>query len=96
MYNANGKTIIQRFAKYADALDYQLESTRIFTLNCRLFYLLLIPSSVAAVFFTVFFLSVFFLILGLWIGWLRRKLRNSYRSEGLEGEYFVIKETQHC
>ncbi len=63
--------------------------------------LILIPTFIAAAFLSAVFFSILFplflfcgAILGLWIWWLRWKLRNSIRTENLEGEYLVIEETR--
>jgi Flp pilus assembly protein TadB len=100
MLKANGKITIRWPAKHRDATDLQEESVHVFPVSRWISYLILIPLSLAAVVLTAFFFSAFLalfliagIVLGVWIWWLRRKLRKSARSEGLGGEYVVIKET---
>lgn len=100
MLKANGNIIIRRPSKHGDTTDLKEESVHVVPVSRWISYLILIPASIAAVFLTAFFFSAFIalfliagIVLGLWIWWLRRKLRKSSRSEVLEGEYVVIKET---
>ncbi|MDD5265636.1 MAG: hypothetical protein PHO08_00725 [Methylococcales bacterium] len=76
------------------------ETVHIFPVSRWIIYLISVPAFIAIAFFSAFFFSIFFplflfggVTLGLWIWWLRRKLRKSARPGGLEGEYVVIKET---
>jgi hypothetical protein len=63
--------------------------------------LILVPAFIVLAFLSAFFFSILFplflfggIFLGLWIWWLRRKLRNSIRAENFECEYVVIEETR--
>lgn len=75
------------------------ETVRIFPISRWIIYLILAPTFIALAFLSAFFFSIFFplflfggIILGLWIWWVRKKLRNSNHAQSLEGEYVVIKE----
>lgn len=76
------------------------ETVHTFPVSRWKIYLVLVPSFIIVAFLSAFFFSIFFplvlfggIFLGLWIWWIRRKLRKSMRAEDLESEYFVIKET---
>ena len=76
------------------------ETVHLFPVSRWIIYLISVPAFIAIAFFSAFFFSIFFplflfggIILGLWIWWLRRKLRKSMQTENLEGEYVVIEET---
>jgi hypothetical protein len=90
MWHANGKIIIRWFAKFADALYFQKKLSRAFLSKAGYPIWYSFPRVLVAVFFTALILSAFFLIIGHWIEWLPRKLRNSYHSEVLKDKYFVI------
>jgi hypothetical protein len=77
------------------------ETVHIFPVSRWIISLVLVPTFIALAFLSAFFFSIFFplflfggAILGLWIWWIRRKLRKFKGAENLEGEYVVIEETR--
>ncbi|SOD22633.1 hypothetical protein SAMN06297164_3534 [Nitrosomonas ureae] len=72
------------------------ETVCIISNNQWIIYLVLAPILITLAFFSAFFFSIFFTLflfggitIGLWILWLRRKLRKSNRAQSLEGKYVV-------
>ena len=64
-------------------------------------YLILVPAFVAAALVTMFFFAAFLALftlgaagLGLWVWWLRRRLRKTISHQALKGEYVLIRETK--
>jgi hypothetical protein len=75
------------------------ETVRIFPISRWKISLILVPTFIAVAFLSAFFFSIFFplflfggITLGLWIWWLRRKLRKSKAAESLNGEHVVIRD----
>lgn len=74
----------------------------VFPISRWISYLILFPLSLAAFALTAFFFSAFlalFLIagsvFGLWIWWLRRKLKKAAQANCLNAEYVVIEESHN-
>ena len=100
MTDDHGKINIQYTLKQVKGDALSSETVRVFPISRWKIHLILVPIFIAVAFLSAFFFSIFFplflfggIIIGLWIWWLRRKLRKSNRAQSLEGEYVVIKET---
>jgi hypothetical protein len=77
------------------------ETVRVFPVRGWARYLILLPAITAAALLTMFFFAAFLTLfalgavgVGLWLWWLRHKLRRAARSQALDGEYAVIKKVQ--
>lgn len=98
--DGNGKIKIRHKSKHGDKEALSDETEYIVPVSRWKFYLILVPTFIAAALLTIFFFSAFLalfliagVVLGLWIWWLRRDLRKSNHVQSVEGEYVVIKET---
>ena len=77
------------------------ETVRVFPVRGWARYLILLPAITAAAVLTMVLFAAFLTLfalgavgLGLWLWWLRHKLRRAASAQALDGEYAVIKKVQ--
>lgn len=80
---------------------FSQKTVRTFPISQWKIYLILAPVFFAAAFLSILFFSILLplilgigLSLGVWVWWVRRKLRNTLQSEDLHSDYTVINETR--
>jgi hypothetical protein len=101
MTEDRGEIKIRYTLKQGKSEALSSEIVHIFPVSRWIIYLISVPAFIAIAFFSAFFFSILLplilgigLLFGVWIWWVRRKLRDTPQSEDIHNEYVVIHETR--